>query len=383
MNNASSYSPAPDSPEVSDTEDTETPRGRFGLVLKTILAMSGVGLVPLILYGVVTLKQQSDRIGGEAELSMRTNAEVVSAQIDEWFDKNIRALQLAATLPAISSMKAQSQTEVLPAVRKAYPWMYLVFTIGMDGQNVARTDDKPLIDYSDRQYYKDVALNGKELALETLVSRTTKKPAIIIAVPIRQGQNVVGVMCAGIGIEDLSKLVARSRMGKTGFAFLVDEKAKVIAHPREEYVVSQTSLAEHPLIASFRSNGQAQLMSFTQPDGKRALGYVQGNRMQWAAAVQQDEDEVYASLWLTLKVGIALLLSSAVLVVLIARFSARRLIRPILDMTRAADNMSMGQLDAPIEFADNDELGLLGGSLERLRKSLRIALERLSKMPRP
>jgi HAMP domain-containing protein len=46
-------------------------------------------------------------------------------------------------------------------------------------------------------------------------------------------------------------------------------------------------------------------------------------------------------------------------------------------MTHAADKMSMGELEAPIEWDSVDELGLLAGALERLRKSMKAMIDRM------
>jgi methyl-accepting chemotaxis protein len=365
-------------PKSQPEPQDRAPRMRFGLMAHTTIAMVVVGLLPLALFGGVTLKQQGDRIRSEAEQSMQASAERISGQVDEWIDKNVRALQAAANLPAVVSMKRESQSEVLAAVRQAYPWMYLVFTIGPDGQNVARSDEKPLADYADRQYYKDVVSSGKELSWETLIGKTSKKPALVIAVPIKANGRVVGVMASAMTIEDISGIVANWKAGSTGFAFLVDEKGKVVAHPRESFVMSQTSLADHPLVASLRSNRQGHLTSFIDSDRNKCLGYVQRNKLRWAVAVQQEDEEVFAQLRQTLTVGLWLLAAAAVLVALIARFSSTRLTRPILEMARAADQMSLGELEQPIVSSRSDELGLLAQSLERLRKSMRAALRRIN-----
>jgi len=363
-------------PESQPESHGRASRKRFGLVAQTTVGMLIVGLLPLALFGGITLKQQGDRIRSDAEQSMQTSAERISVQVDEWIDKNVRALQAAANLPALVSMKRESQSEVLAAVRQAYPWMYLVFTIGPDGQNVARSDEKPLADYSDRQYYKDIASDGKELSWETLIGKTSKKPALVIAVPIKANGRVVGVMASAMTIEDISGIVANWKAGSTGFAFLVDEKGKVVAHPRESFVISQISLADHPLIASLRSNRQAHLTSFIDDD-RKCLGYVQRNKLRWAVAVQQEDEEVFEPLRRTLTVGLALLAAAALLVALIARYTSRRLTGPILEMTRVADQMSLGELEQPVVSSRSDELGLLAESLERLRKSMRAALRRL------
>jgi methyl-accepting chemotaxis protein len=264
-------------------EPREPRRMRFGLGARTTVAMLAVGLLPLALFGGISLKEQRDRVRSDAERSMRTSAEEISGDVEEWIDKNVRALQCAANLPAVASMKRESQSDVLAAVKQAYPWMYLVFTIAPDGQNVARSDENPLVDYSDRQYYKDVMSSGKELSWETLIGKTSKRPALVIAVPIRANGRVVGVMAAAMTIEEISGIVANWKAGSTGFAFLVDEKGKVVAHP---FVLSQASLANHPLVTSLRANRQEHLTAFVDAD-RKYLGYAQHNKLRWAVAVQR------------------------------------------------------------------------------------------------
>jgi methyl-accepting chemotaxis protein len=151
----------------------------------------------------------------------------------------------------------------------------------------------------------------------------------------------------------------------------------VIAHPRDEFVSGQVRLAEHPLVASFRADRSPHALAFRQSDGKDALGYVRGNRLGWAVAIQQDEDELFAPLRETLTLGLALLAVSAILVAAIARSASTVLVRPILALSRAADRMSTGDLDTPIAVSRGDELGVLGRSLDRLRISMRAALARL------
>jgi methyl-accepting chemotaxis protein len=346
------------------------------MIAKTTITMLLVGLVPLAIFGAISLSQQEKRIRAEASIAMQHNAQQISGQVDEWFDKNVRALQTAASLPAITSMQREDQAKVLAAVKKAYPWMYLVFTVAPSGANVARSDDQPLTDYSERQYFKDVIATGKELSWETLIGKSSKKPALVVAVPIKANGAVVGVLAAAMNIEDISRIVANWKSGKTGFAFLVDEQAKVIAHPRDEFVLAQRRLQEHPLIAGFRTSGQGQLATFTD-DGNEAIGYVQGNANRWALVVQQSTDEVFAPLRQTVTLGLVLLVCAGVLVTVIAVLSSKMLVRPIVEMTYAADRMSMGELEAPIPSAGKDELGMLATALERLRKSRNAAIARM------
>ena len=318
----------------------EARRFRVRMVAKTMSIMLLVGLVPLVAFGAIALKRERDRLRDDAADTLQSSASWISAEVDEWIDKNVRVLQAAASLGAIRSMQNASQLDVLVAIKQAYPWMYLVFTVGADRVGVARSDNKPPMDYTDRRYITDV-LTGKDLSWETVISKTADKPALVLALPIKVNGTVVGALGVTMAIEDISRIVAW-KAGQTGFAFLVDDKAKVVAHPTKELVVKQTYLTDHPLIAAFRSDGQPHLVSFTKPGGESALGYVRANKFHWAVAVQQDEQELFAPLRRTFALGLAILIGASAVVALIAWLSSKTLIRPLLVIARR--NREMGSL---------------------------------------
>ena len=151
---------------------------------------------------------------------------------------------------------------------------------------------------------------------------------------------------------------------------------KVIAHPSEELVLQQRGMQTHPLVSQFAADGKPHLATF-QEGGNEALGYIQGLRFHWAVAAQQNEAELLAPQRQTLVIGLLLLGSAAVLVVLIAMGASKLLVHPIVDMTHAAEHMSIGELDTPIKSTSKDELGMLAKALERLRKSMVAAIARM------
>ncbi len=65
------------------------------------------------------------------------------------------------------------------------------------------------------------------------------------------------------------------------------------------------------------------------------------------------------------------------IVTLISQVFARQLIDPIVTLTRTADRLSLGELDVPVSAGSNDEMGDLAEALERMRLSLKSAIERL------
>ena len=61
----------------------------------------------------------------------------------------------------------------------------------------------------------------------------------------------------------------------------------------------------------------------------------------------------------------------------LALIFSRSISKSIIRLTEAADTISLGEFDVPVEKKSNDELGDLAEALERMRLSLRAALERL------
>ncbi len=350
---------------------------RFGLFGKIITVMLIVSLLPFAIFWGITLRETNDRIRTDTEALMAQMALGLENQINGWMNNNVAILRTAAKLTEITSMDSIQQKPILETIQKQYPWMYLVFTVRSDGINAARSDDVPLKDYSDRQYYKDI-MRGKGLSWQTLVGKTSKKPSLVLAVPIKSMDQTVGVMAAAMTVDDISKSIATWKKGKTGHAFLVDEKGYVVAHPNRQYVAARKNLNSHPLIANYRKKGWTTITTrFNTSNEKSALGHVRSNNYGWALAMQQEDSEVFAALNRMQKFALTLLGCTILLVSVIAWFSARAIVTPVMKLTDAAERMSLGELNVKIDIKSRDEIGLLAQAIGRMQTSLRLAMNRL------
>lgn len=370
--------PEPTPPSAPPPPDVVVPARsggrRFGIAAKAMALMLCLCMGPLLVYWAITFRQNSDRIKLDtARLSSEISRSLVNT-VDEWIDKNLRVLSTFAAIADIQAMESARQEPLLKAIAQQYPWMYLVFTVDPEGMNLARNDGNPLTSYADRQYYKDI-MAGKPIAWQALIGKTSKKPALVLAVPIKRGEQVVGVLATAMTIEDISKHIVNWRQGDTGMAFLLDEKGKVIVHRDAKLVAEQADLSGHPLVAAFR-NGQRGNVGFTL-DGRPYIGHVDKTGLGWMLGLVQEEGEAFQALqqiqvfsWLFLAVifGIG---------VVAALISSRQMARPILSLTEAADRISVGELDFAIVVNRNDEIGDLAEAMKRMQDSLRLSIERL------
>jgi len=348
-----------------------------GLTGQVILFMLLVSLLPLSIYAVILNYATIQRMEDETDQIGQQVTDGLIGQVNEWTDKNLRVLQAASQLPEMQSMNPASQEPILKAIAANYQWKYLVFTVNAAGMNIARNDGLPLTDYSDRQYYKNVVLEKKPFAWQTLIGRTTQKPALILAVPIKQGDRIVGALCSAMHVEAISDYIVNWRKGKTGFAFLVDQSGKVVAHQMEAFSQAEKNLNTHPLVANFK-NGKVGMQRFLENDVPK-IGFVRETKWNWKVVIQQDEDEVFALIRQANLFALVLLAATVFLVLVVAALSSRAIVRPIKKLTETAERISTGDLEVQIDVKSENEIGELAAAIGRMQDSIRIAIGRLKR----
>ncbi|MEA3279282.1 MAG: cache domain-containing protein [Thermodesulfobacteriota bacterium] len=349
---------------------------RFGLTAKLFTMLIIVSLVPLTMFWGVTFKKTKELIKTGTERHTDQISIGIAKHVDEWLDKNLRVLRILADMDDIISMNRLKQEPLLNAMEKGCPWLYLSFTTDIKGMNVARSDGELLKDYSDRQYYKDI-IAGKAVAWEILIGKTSHKPSLGLAVPIKKHNKIVGVLASAMTINNISRQLLTWDGGNTGFAFLVDEKGTVIARQKDKHNI----FGRNQLIAAFK-NGRRGTVSFANKEGGYVLGNIRGTAFGWGVIIMQEEKEAFYVLDQVLSFAYLLFGITIVFVFIIAWFSGRALSRPILKLTDAADRISVGELEVKIETKRKDEIGDLAEAIARMQDSIRLSIERLRRRRR-
>ncbi len=357
-------------------------KSRFALTIfhKILLTMIAVALIPLagLLYISGYQLEQDWRRNVELHLTLTANGLV--GKVNGWVDTNLRVLRENAALPDTVSMDAARQKPILKAVQSAYEWAYLVFTVNRDGQNIGRSDDEPpqKYQYGDRDYFKQV-LEGKPVGQQVVIGKTSQKPALILAGPIRAGGDAVGgVMALAMHLVDVSQVIVGAKIGETGFAILVDEKNKAIAHGRPQQITQNLQdLSAHPAL---RATASAQGPIVYEEEGKRIVAHTRKTNLGWTLIVQQDYDDAFAPLLEARRNALILIVCALVLVVAVAYLLSRQLARPIWELTTIAENISRGNFETKIVGTERrDEIGALARAIERMAVSIKMAFERLRK----
>ena len=347
---------------------------------KILVAMLLVALVPLSAIWYVDYRTANSYTTTAIQQQLAELSDRTVTQVNDWVGMNLKALNQNGALADMVSMDPKRQNPILRAMLNEYRWSYLVFTIGPNGMNIGRSDDKAPIDYSDRIYYKQI-MAGNPMGSQVVISKTTNKPALILSAPIYAtdpagARQTAGVVAMGMSIAELSERITNLRIGKTGFAFLLDENGKVVAHQKEEYADTSADFSQHPAFVGRPQSGRRELVY--EDGGRKVIAYAQTTAQGWTMVTQQDYDEAYAPVRNAALRGVAILVATIVLVTFVAYLVSRMLSNPIRNLTRIADEISRGRLVTKIEEVQRgDEIGRLAGAIDRMGTSIRLAMERL------
>ena len=359
-------------------QNVKTGSGGLTIIYQILITMLITALIPIGGLWYISIFKAKEDWTANIYQSLAANTENLSQRVDDWATMNLRILEQNSLLPDMQSMEGARQNQVLKTITDTYKWIYLAFTVGADGQNIGRSDGETPKFYGDRDYFKEV-MAGSEMGQQVLMGKTSGKPAFILSKPLgKDGDKPAGVIAIAMTLEELSATVTKMKIGKTGFAILVDDKNRLIAHGKGEIENKLQDMGSHPLIAA---GGKTGPENFTfDYEGKKIVAYSAVTKIGWKLIVQQDASEAYSAAQKSQNNAFILLGATLAIVLVVATLLAKRLSQPIRNLTTIADEISKGKLGIKIQECNrSDEIGALARAIERMGVSLQMAIDRLRK----
>ena len=182
--------------------------------VKLIIAMVAVAAVPLLIAITINYNSSTRKARESAKESLQWQAWYMQATIHNLYSKTESALATLAASDSIvdflktggSADKAKRQMQALNA---DFNDGNQVVLSNMEGMMVLRSDDKECVDISKREYWIG-ASQGKVTVSPVIVSNSTKKRSMSIAVPVYEPgtQTVIGVLHRSYDMNQIHEILA-------------------------------------------------------------------------------------------------------------------------------------------------------------------------------
>ncbi|WP_321002526.1 diguanylate cyclase domain-containing protein [Eisenbergiella porci] len=219
-------------------------------------------------------------------------------------------------------------------------------------------------------YYIPVK-NGEATWMEPYFNRNINVEIISYVVPLFLEHEIVGIVGMDIDFGVIRSIVEKVQVYKSGFAFLTDNQGHILYHkafPRGTLLSS----IDPSLEAGFlKGTGSNSLLSYEWQGRKNLTSFcVISDNMRLAVTAPASEINA-AKNRLCIQMGISCLLIAA-LFVSVAVLVARRMSRPLRELTSAAKKIADGDLSISLTCKTRDEVGVL-------TESFRTTVQQLQK----
>ena len=205
--------------------------------------------------------------------------------------------------------------------------------------------------------------------------RNKAEPYMLVAVAVAETAPEITV--AEISLNPIWDVVSRLRVGRAGYAYVVDAGGRLIAHPDMSIVLQNRDLSDTSQVKAARLEGKAEATggaSFTAAEGlggRKVLAVsVPIPHLHWLVFIEQPLDEVLDSLRTQLWRAAALMVLGLALSVLASVLLARRMVAPIRQLQEGAARVGKGELDHRIDIHTGDELEALAAEFNHTTAQL-------------
>jgi methyl-accepting chemotaxis protein len=223
------------------------------------------------------------------------------------------------------------------------------------------------INISDRSYFKE-GLEGKESWSDVLASKATGNPITVYALPVMENGNVTGIVASIVSFNEVSKVAFETRVGETGYAYMIDNQGVLISHIDTSKVLKEnlmdTQSDELKEMVVKMVAGESGLGTYTY-EGITKLNLYRPFK-GWSVSVNIPESEYLAATLALRNILLSVAFGFIVVAVIGGTILSSKLVKPIADAKDAMEVVATGDLEVALDVNRQDEIGDLSRSFNSM-----------------
>lgn len=344
--------------------------GGISLKKKLITCFVLLAAVPLILTTLVTFNLSQTALVNSIYEDNQQTASFLAREVDDTLDSTIELLKDLTETADIQSMDTAKQLALMKKVTGKSDLIKTLIIDDSKGAHTVRTQGK-LASNGEREYFKQI-VGGADYAFSDIqVGNSSGAAALVIAVPIRDEQkNFKGALLGVIDLEKLSKHIAETKIGQSGYAFLVDRQGKIITHPDKKLMQEMADFSQFAPVQGAIS-GKNGIAQYKDDEGEKLAGFSSVSLSSWGVVVQQPLDEAMAKVSKFKITGIIATLIAILCAIAVGIFAAGLITKPIRELVGVTHKLSEGDLTVRANVTGRDEMGHLAETFNRMADHLR------------
>jgi methyl-accepting chemotaxis protein len=335
-----------------------------------------VAFVATIIALIVTVYVSSRRaIGDVIDENQVTIARDNAVNVETWLQGKLVAIDAGAKELAKYSDHVKSREQILGTAKliHAVGNFLKVYPSYEDGTSIYSDNWQPTADFDPRKrpWYIKAKAEMKAGVTDPFVSASTGQLNVTFYSPLVSDGKFIGVVGSGVLLDDIIKKVLSVKIGKTGYAYILDKEGKILVHPKSEYVMKKKiqelvpGLGNIQTILAASPSGHTE---YTLNDEVKIMSFAQIPSTGWYLCVTVNEAEVFGPV--TKQTTALIIIGTVFLVIgLVALvIFIKVLLNPLgIFCERVADLAEgEGDLTKRIDIGErSDEIGVLANKLNK------------------
>ncbi|MBH1940591.1 methyl-accepting chemotaxis protein [Mobilitalea sibirica] len=353
---------------------------------KLILSFSILIVSITLLIGLISLGIGYSSIKGEAKKSLELLAGEGAKLTESRMTTLITTLNMIAMKKEIKEMGWEVNINVLREELEKTEFLDIGYVLP---NGYTHYTDETVRLLSDRSYVQN-ALNGHANLSDVVISRVTRKPEIMVAVPVMKQNKVVGALVARKEADALSNIIQDAGYGEKGFAFMMNGNGTVIAHPDVIQVLDRYNpLEDHSASVSDSYVKAFQQMiddkngvtNYTYNTSSLYAGFAPIQGTDWIYVITADEKEVMSMiprLYRSILFVMLLVLIVGLGFVYILDSSITKPLLGIINQSERIADLDISENIPDTYMNQKDEIGTLSGTFQKLTLHLREVIKQIS-----
>jgi methyl-accepting chemotaxis protein len=264
---------------------------------------------------------------------------------------------------------------------------YETFALADLQGNAIRLKGDP-VNVAERPYFK-IAASGKANVSDVLISKSTNKPSIIVAAPIVKDGAAVGVVYGVLDGTGLNEISNQIKVGKTGYAYVMNKTGTLMAHPDSQKIVDQYNPVEAAkktpelkqladILTNKTLKGETGVDSYFFEGSNRIMAYRPVPKTEWFLALAMQEEELLDSVHELNRTMIIISAVAILIGLLVTYFISVYIAKPIVATgiyAKKVANMDITEDLTEDLIKRKDEIGDLANSFQMVVDSLRTFIK--------
>jgi methyl-accepting chemotaxis protein len=214
-----------------------------------------------------------------------------------------------------------------------------------------------------RPWYRQAIVSARPILTNPYIAASTGKLVVTFAERLPDQK---GVIAADVLLNSVVDIVRAIRPTPHSYAFLVDSRGTIIAHPNEKWTLAQVS-AIHPDISALSLGALAKSDNHVEINIEGRAAYLSVRNIEgtdWMLAVALDKKEAYAILDKITGISIAITVLAACIAAVTLSILIAKVLKRLLAVRDALEDIVSGDRDLTrrLNAHGKDELAQIAGS---------------------